>query len=422
MSNQLFGISPFSRGNGEGISTENASSAFEQLYRNVCRTQSESIDFQRLKGQAEIFIQQYQDDIECIRQFQRDIRIIMMKRESKNEEKVSNDAPHFPCKVQPAWSCNVSLPNSIKANLKFALSINSIVFAVCFDNSGTLVAFTDLRTLYIANANDGSIIASSIISSISNKESSSTISLLFSPNNQFIAVSGFKNDVLICSSQNASLVATLEGHSRHVTSFAFHPDSSKLYTGGMDGLFCIWDMSNFSLLSKKQLGDMDGTNQETVITGLAIAHDGAYIAASFFGGNVGLFEPVFDNNIQQPMNIFHAHQKGLYGIAMSSDSTMLATTSTDQTVKIWSLKGITSCYKILNGHQNLVLTVCFSPDKSFIFTGSKDESIMAWNVKTGENIFTINAHKNTLLKISHSPTQNNFVSCSGEGLICMWEY
>ena len=167
---------------------------------------------------------------------------------------------------------------------------------------------------------------------------------------------------------------------------------------------------------------MDGTNQETVITGLAIAHDGAYIAASFFGGNVGLFEPVFDSNIQQPMNIFHAHQKGLYGIAMSSDSTMLATTSTDQTVKIWSLKGITSCYKILNGHQNLVLTVCFSPDKSFIFTGSKDESIMAWNVKTGDNIFTINAHKNTLLKISHSPTQNNFVSCSGEGLICMWEY
>ena len=75
-----------------------------------------------------------------------------------------------------------------------------------------------------------------------------------------------------------------------------------------------------------------------------------------------------------------------------------------------------------NAADKRVVSVCFSPDGDMVLSGSKDESLKGWNTKTGSCLFTIKAHQNTLFRVNHHPTENCFISCAGDGKVCVWEY
>jgi WD40 repeat protein len=110
------------------------------------------------------------------------------------------------------------------------------------------------------------------------------------------------------------------------------------------------------------------------------------------------------------------------GLSVSAKDDTIATVSQDHTAKIWVIRGVASCKHTLKGHTDFVLTVAFSPMAPIVITGGKDQALKMWHEKTGDCLCTVAAHRNTLFEVDHHPTQNSFVSCSGDGVVCLWDY
>ncbi|MCG6138663.1 MAG: hypothetical protein MET45_29390, partial [Nostoc sp. LLA-1] len=81
---------------------------------------------------------------------------------------------------------------------------------------------------------------------------------------------------------------------------------------------------------------------------------------------------------------------GVYFVTFSSDGSLLATASDDQTVRIWDVN-TGECLKMFTGHTNRVWSVKFSPDGEMLTSASHDETIKLWSVRTGECYKTLQA-------------------------------
>jgi WD40 repeat protein len=70
-------------------------------------------------------------------------------------------------------------------------------------------------------------------------------------------------------------------------------------------------------------------------------------------------------------------------VAFSPDGKTIASSSDDQTVRLWELSTGT-CLKTLDGHGSTVYSVAFSPEGNMVASGSHDGVIKLWNMQTGE--------------------------------------
>ena len=128
------------------------------------------------------------------------------------------------------------------------------------------------------------------------------------------------------------------------------------------------------------------------------------------------------SSFEQPIKIFEAHHEFIYKISISPDDSLIATSSHDTTTKLWTIGPIIKCIKQLKGHTDFVVSSSFSPDGKFIFTGSKDETICCWDVESGALLYVLIIQKNTVFQVDHHPKTQSFISCSADGLICVWNY
>lgn len=220
-----------------------------------------------------------------------------------------------------------------------------------------------------------------------------------------------------------------------------NPNGFILISGSYDGLLCIWDLQTMSLIKILQHGSETSgkLNHEGAIVSLATEPDESFICVGFMKGTVGIYEPTFT----QPLNSFVAHNEYLHSVKTVPNESAIVTTSHDKTAKLWGLHTIASCKHVFKGHKDFVICaevappdiVCNNKYKNkykcknkirtqnpLMLTGSKDETLKGWNRETGEELFSITGHKNTLFEINHHPFEMSFVSCSGDGLVCMWDY
>ena len=77
-------------------------------------------------------------------------------------------------------------------------------------------------------------------------------------------------------------------------------------------------------------------------------------------------------------------------VAFSSDSTKVATASSDSFIRIWSSTG--DFQTKLSGHSGPVNAVAFSPDGLQLASASDDKSCRIWNTSNGKCIININGH------------------------------
>ena len=121
--------------------------------------------------------------------------------------------------------------------------------------------------------------------------------------------------------------------------------------------------------------------------------------------------------------------KGVIGegdraIAFSPDSRLLAVASG---IGVWLYEVSTSReLALLSGHEGVVTTVAFSPDGSLLASGSSDQTVKLWDLATGQEMVTLGQHGGWVLSVAFSPDGSTLASGSstfrtGEGVIRLWE-
>jgi WD40 repeat protein len=113
------------------------------------------------------------------------------------------------------------------------------------------------------------------------------------------------------------------------------------------------------------------------------------------------------------------HTDRVFSVAFSPDGRLLASGSSDKTIKLWDV-ATGSLVRTLSGHTWSVFSVAFSPDGRLLASGSYRE-IKLWEVATGSEVRTLSGHVSDVTSVAFSPDGRLLASGSFDTTINLWD-
>jgi WD40 repeat protein len=122
------------------------------------------------------------------------------------------------------------------------------------------------------------------------------------------------------------------------------------------------------------------------------------------------------------------HEGGVTALAISPGGRILASGSSDKSIKFWNLATGELLHTISgrsfwggDGHTERISTLAFSPDGEALASGSNDGSVKWWDLATIELIRNLPNHGWGISALTFNPDGYSLVYGSSDGLIQVWD-
>jgi len=187
-----------------------------------------------------------------------------------------------------------------------------------------------------------------------------------------------------------------------IFSIAIHPDGSKFATGGQgddSGRVVIWNMapivkdkSEEDANIPKLLCQMD--NHLACVNCVRWSNSGQYLASggddklvmvwqlSRYPGGSTIFGGGGKTNVEhwRCVSTLRGHSGDVLDLDWSPDDQYLASSSVDNTIRIWNMLNMPESIAVLKGHTGLVKGISWDPIGKYIASQSDDKSVRVWKI------------------------------------------
>ncbi|RUT04257.1 hypothetical protein DSM106972_044850 [Dulcicalothrix desertica PCC 7102] len=253
----------------------------------------------------------------------------------------------------------------------------------------------------------------------------------FSKDGKYIATANVNKTAKIWSSSNYKNIVTLQGHKGEVFYARFSPDSKTIATASADKTAKLWNLNGQNITTFKghrdrvvdvtfspdgtliatasddhtaKIWKLDGTLCATLlghddeVNGIDFSHNGTQIATASDDKTIGIWKIDITTLCQANKNKqiylkdnkrLQEHQERVIGVKYNRDGNIIASTSFDNTVRLWNQDGKRT--QIFQGHDDWVWSADFSDDGKKLASASNDTTVRFWNLDTGTQTWDLNS-------------------------------
>lgn len=226
----------------------------------------------------------------------------------------------------------------------------------------------------------------------------------FSPDQQYLASSGWDGAIYIWSMKTGKLIRTIYDGSAYIM---YSPDGRYLLGSAPDFKLRIWQAS-----TGRVARTIDA--HTTHISGIAYSPDGRYFVSSSMDRTV----KVWDANSGENIYTLNGDAYCAMGVAYSPDKGTILNGGCGNLVKLWNA----ASGKLINLKvtTNTVNTVAYNPASTLLVAGDADRKITIWNATSGNEVIKLNGHLDGISNLAFSPDGRFLASSSVDGVVILW--
>jgi WD40 repeat protein len=120
------------------------------------------------------------------------------------------------------------------------------------------------------------------------------------------------------------------------------------------------------------------------------------------------------------LHSLEGHASAVSSFAWSPDGKLLATSSYDQSVRIWDGSG--KALQSLAGHTAPVTCVAWSADGKLLASGDTAKTVLVWNANGGPPTQTLKGHGEQITRLAFAPGPSGLLATSSDKTIKLWDY
>ncbi len=203
-----------------------------------------------------------------------------------------------------------------------------------------------------------------------------------------------------------------DAHQKAVTAIACSSDSSKIVSGGEEGLVRVWRIGKTSQSLEASMKDHRGPINCIRIKG----SDDECVSASSDGSCIIWDLRTFKRRISLFANTFFK------SVIYHPDESQLVTTGTDRKITYWdAFDG--QAIRIIDGSDvDEVSALAVDRDGESIISGGGDKLVKLWGYDEGHCYFVGIAHSGGITQVGVTPDKRKIVTVGSEGGIFIWDY